>query len=99
MSDWSIVEAGPGQLQLKGEIDYQTAPAALERGLALLGNAPDCVIDLSGMSAGNSAGLAVLVEWLGSAHRRGARLRYTGVPTQMRAVARISALEELLVPA
>ena len=96
MSTCSIDAAAPGRLRVRGELDFDSAPAALSRGLELLGDAQDCEIDLSGLSSGDSAGLAVLIEWVASARRRGATLRYTGVPAQMRAIARISALEELL---
>jgi phospholipid transport system transporter-binding protein len=96
MAGCSIEAVAPGRLAVRGDLDFDTAPAALARGLTLLGNAPDCEIDLSGLHSGDSAGLAVLIEWLASARRRGAKLRYTGVPAQMRAIARISALEDLL---
>jgi phospholipid transport system transporter-binding protein len=54
-------------------------------------------IDLSGVTAGDSAGLAVLVEWLSAARARGATLRYEAVPAQILAIARISDLEALLL--
>ena len=99
MSDCSIDSGAPGRLTVRGDLDFENAPSALARGLTLLGDARDCEVDLSGLSSGDSAGLAVLIEWLSSARRRGARLRYTGVPSQMRAIARISDLEDLLSPA
>ena len=99
MSTCSIDAAAPGRLSVRGELDFDSAPAALSRGIELLGDAQDCASDLSGLSSGDSAGLAVLIEWVASARRRGATLRYTGVPAQMRAIARISALEELLTAA
>ena len=99
MSGCTIDAVAPGRLTVRGELDFDNAPAALSRGLALLGDTKDCVIDLSGLSSGDSAGLAVLIEWLASARRRGASLRYTDVPAQIRAIARISALEDLLSPA
>jgi phospholipid transport system transporter-binding protein len=99
MAGCSIEAVAPGRLAVRGELDFDTAPAALTRGLALLGSAAECEIDLSALSSGDSAGLAVLIEWLASARRRGAKLRYTGVPAQMRAIARISDLEDLLSPA
>ena len=99
MASCSIETVAPGRLAVRGELDFDTAPAALTRGLALLGSAAECEIDLSALSSGDSAGLAVLIEWLASARRRGAKLRYTGVPAQMRAIARISDLEDLLGPA
>jgi phospholipid transport system transporter-binding protein len=98
MSDCSIESAALGRLTVRGDLDFDTAPVALVRGLVLLGDAKDCEIDLSGVSSGDSAGLAVLIDWLASARRRGATLRYTGVPAQMRAIARMSELEDLLSP-
>jgi phospholipid transport system transporter-binding protein len=99
MSNCSIDAAAPGRLTVRGDLDFDSAPAALVRGLSLMGDAKNCEVDLSGVSSGDSAGLAVLIEWLGCARRRGATLRYTGVPAQIRAIARISALDELLSPA
>ena len=96
MSDCSIDSPAPGHLTVRGDLDFDNAPAALAHGFALLGDAKECEIDLSGLRSGDSAGLAVLIEWLSSAPRRGATLRYTGVPAQMRAIARISELEDLL---
>lgn len=96
MSDCSIDSPAPGHLTVRGDLDFDNAPPALARGLALLGDAKECEIDLSGLSSGDSAGLAVLIEWLASALRRGGTLRYTGVPAQMLAIARISELEHLL---
>ena len=99
MSNCSIDSAAPGRLTVRGDLDFDSAPAALVRGLALLGDAKDCEIDLSGLGSGDSAGLAVLIEWLAGARERCATLRYTGIPAQMRAIARISALEDLLTAA
>jgi phospholipid transport system transporter-binding protein len=99
MTSCAIDAATPGRLTVRGDLDFDTAPTALSRGLALLGDVQDCEVDLSGLSSGDSAGLAVLIEWLASARRRGATLRFTGVPAQMRAIARISDLEDLLGPA
>ena len=50
MSDCSIDSAAPGRLTVRGDLDFDNAPAALARGLALLGDAKDCEIDLSGLA-------------------------------------------------
>jgi len=44
----------------------------------------------------DSAGLAVLLDWLGAAKRRGRTLRYTHLPADLTALARISEVEDLL---
>lgn len=81
----------------RGELDFATAAAALQAGLAAMASGTAWTLDLSGVTAGDSAGLAVLVEWLSVAQARGASLRYEAVPEQVLAIARISGLEGLLL--
>ena len=80
-----------------GELGFATAATALQAGLALIGRGQDWTIDLAGVSAGDSAGLAVLVEWISAARAQGGTLRYAGVPAQILAIARISDLDRLLL--
>jgi len=92
-----IEPAGDGRLAASGELGFATAAAALQAGLARIGANSTLTVDLSGISAGDSAGLAVLVEWLSVARARRATLRYESVPAQILAIARISDLEQLLL--
>ena len=80
-----------------GPLDFATAAAALRAGLGLMTGDRAWSIDLSGVTAGDSAGLAVLVEWISAARERGTSVRYESVPAQILAIARISDLEELLL--
>ena len=96
MSGFRIDAAGVGRFTAHGRLTFDTAAAALPYGLALMDGATDIEIDLENVSAGDSAGLAVLIEWLAAARARNARLRYTTIPAQIMAVARISDLDELL---
>jgi len=91
-----IESAGPGRLAASGELGFATATAALESGLELIGPGQAWTVDLAGITSGDSAGLAVLVEWLSAARARGATLSYVAVPAQIVAIARISDLEGLL---
>ena len=77
--------------------DHTARPAALRAGLGLMTGDRAWAIDLSGVTAGDSAGLAVLVEWISAARERGTSVRYESVPAQIVAIARISDLEELLL--
>ena len=97
MSGFNIESAGPERLKARGELDFETAAAALRAGLALLPRGGRCTIDLAGVTSADSAGLAVLVEWLAAAAERGGSLAFEAVPAQLRAIARISDLESLLV--
>ena len=94
---FSIEAAGPGKLRASGELGFETAAEALRAGLRLMARGPRWTVDLSGVTAGDSAGLALLIEWLSAARAQGADLSFESVPAQMLAIARISGLEGLLL--
>jgi len=93
---FGIAAAGPDRLVAHGELSFATAGQALRDGLALLPSTGHSVIDLAGITSADSAGLAVLIEWLSVAGERGSTLAFEAVPAQLRAIARISDLEELI---
>lgn len=97
MAGFSIERVADGRLAARGELGYPTAADALKAGLRLIGGG-SCTIDLAGVSESDSAGLAVLIEWLAQAARQGTTLRYENVPAQILAIARISDVQDLLVP-
>lgn len=97
VAGFRIEKVGPGRLAASGELGFATASDALRAGLPLIAPGQSWTIDLAGVGAGDSAGLAVLVEWLSAARAAGTTLRYEGVPRQILAVARISGLENLLL--
>jgi phospholipid transport system transporter-binding protein len=87
-----------GQFAAAGPLLFSTATAACAAGLAVLAAAEgDALeIDCGGITAVDSAGLAVLLEWLGAARRAGHRLRYSHLPEGLLALSRISEVETLL---
>ena len=54
-------------------------------------------IDLAQVTHTDSAGLALLVEWMREASRRGARIEFLHLPAQMLALADAANLEQALV--
>lgn len=97
MDAFAIETAGGNRLRVSGELGYGTAAAALRAGVAQLASRNEWIVDLGSVTSGDSAGLAVLVEWLSVVRTRGGAVRYENVPAQMRAIARISDLEDLLL--
>ena len=53
-------------------------------------------VDLAQVTHTDSAGLALLVEWMREASRRGARIDYLHLPAQMLALADAANLEQVL---
>ena len=97
MTAFRIEPAGDGRLAASGELDFATAAAALQAGLGLIGTGRAMAVDLAGITSGDSAGLAVLVEWMSAARASGGSVHYEAVPAQILAIARISDLDELLL--
>lgn len=54
-------------------------------------------IDLAKVSRTDSAGLALLIEWMRGASRQGGRIEFLNLPDQMLELARVSNVEHLLV--
>jgi phospholipid transport system transporter-binding protein len=93
-----LTENSPGKFALRGLLTFPTARLARETGLAALGSvsAREMEIDCSGITASDSAGMTVLLDWMSFAKRSGRSLHYVGLPEQLKAIAEISDLAELL---
>jgi phospholipid transport system transporter-binding protein len=89
--------AAPGRLRAQGALTFRTARSALQLGAeAIPAAAASLVIDCAGLHACDSAGLAVLIEWLRRARSLHKQLHYEELPEELRSLARISDLEPLL---
>lgn len=87
-----------GRSRVTGSLHFTTVSALLPRGDEAIAGGQAAVIDLAGVTASDSAGLALLIEWLSVAKAAGTTLKYENLPTQLRQLARLSEVEELLVP-
>ncbi len=85
-----------GRAFLSGVLDFDTVADLRSSGAKLLARQPRVVIDLRGVSGCNSAGLALLVEWMRHARRHGTYLAYARMPEQMLALVRLTGLDAVL---
>lgn len=83
-----------GSYLLTGKMSFDGAAELLPQGGKLLGT--DAVFDLAGVSYVDSAGLALLIEWIRLATNNGTTLRFRNVPDALMAIARLSDLAESL---
>lgn len=87
----------PERAEVRGPLIFATARHAREAGLrALRGAANALVIDCGSLGPTDSAGLAVLLDWLAEARHAGRQLRYEHLPENLLRLARISAVDGLL---
>ncbi len=80
-----------------GSLEFATVTRLLPLGSAAIGAGRAGSIDLHGVTGSDSAGLALLIDWLAVARSAGRPLRYENVPLQLQQLARLSEVEELLV--
>jgi phospholipid transport system transporter-binding protein len=82
--------------RVTGVLHFTSVTALLKSGSEAIGNGRAAVIDLSGVSDSDSAGLALLIEWLSVAKAGNRSLRYENIPAQLHQLARLSDVDELL---
>jgi phospholipid transport system transporter-binding protein len=84
--------------RVSGSLHFTTVSALLPLGVDAIDSGKAAVIDLAGVTGSDSSGLALLIEWLSVAKAAGRALRYENIPSQLHQLARLSEVEELLVP-
>jgi phospholipid transport system transporter-binding protein len=87
---------GAGRFRVSGVLDAYTVVGVLEQSEERFANERELTVDLAGVSDGDSAGLALLLEWLRVVRARGQRISFVNIPAQINALARISEVEDLL---
>ena len=97
MSAATIQPQGAGRYALSGKLDFATVTSLLAQGRALLMSEAGIEMDLSGVTHADSAGLALLIEWLRQAKLQSRQLRYLNLPAQLQSLASISDVDDLLV--
>lgn len=89
-------ENGAALFRISGVLDFDSVPVIFSESLACFGTSGDIVLDLSGVTRANSAGLALLLEWQRLARRGGRVFRLHNLPPSLRNIAAMSELQELL---
>lgn len=93
----AFVRESEARVRLQAPLRFATVPALRRRGLELIDAAgAELTIDLSGVSSADSAGLALLIDWLARARAGHKTLHYVDPPEALRALARLSDVEPLI---
>ena len=96
-----ISEPAAGRIVVTGDLTFASARDARQLGLLVLesSRAAKLVIDCGGVTRADSAGLAVLLDWLAWGRRKSRSLTLENLPASLVAVARISEVDGLLTAA
>ncbi|EJZ56566.1 MULTISPECIES: lipid asymmetry maintenance protein MlaB [Pseudomonas] len=98
MSEAAIRMSDVDELLLSGVLDYRTGPDLRKEGQALIksSKATSLVIDCSAVKKSSSVGLSLLLCFMRDAQAAGKVVSIRAMPEDMREIAQVSELTELL---
>ena len=98
MSEASLKLSADGVLNLVGVLDYRSGPALREQGRKLISSCEQAglPLDCAGVSKSSSVGLALVLAFIRDARGVGKQLVLRNLPEDMREIAQVSGLGDLL---
>lgn len=96
MTAATLEKDGAGRFQLLGALSFDSVPALCARASQLFTELDSVQVDLQGVTRSDSAGVALLVEWMRVAREQERAIRFVNIPHQMLAIARVSSLDDIL---
>jgi phospholipid transport system transporter-binding protein len=98
MSESAVRLGAAGELLLSGVLDFRSGPGLRNEGQALIksSTATALVVDCSQVEKSSSVGLSLLLAFMRDAAAAGKALSIRALPDDMREIAQVSGLTELL---
>ncbi|MDO8706845.1 MAG: STAS domain-containing protein [Sulfuricaulis sp.] len=96
MTENGFTTREPGVFEVSGQMTFQTVPRFLAHTDKLLQNSASTVtIDMHDVTLADSAGLALMIEWLQLARAAKHEIVFTNIPEQMRDLIRVNGLQKV----
>lgn len=96
MSDFQLEDLGNGKYALSGAMTFNTAGQILRASEALFEEHTRIEVDLSGVTDTDSAGLALLLEWITWANHTVREISFLETPEKIDAIAKTTEVDNLL---
>lgn len=91
----TLSRGAPDRLVLAGDLVLDTVTALWDAAAPEFATGARVTLALDGVRRADSAGVALLVEWLRAARAGGGELLLSGMPAQMRAILAVSDLDDV----
>ncbi|MDH3281647.1 MAG: STAS domain-containing protein [Gammaproteobacteria bacterium] len=92
----TVTLAEPGEYRLAGPVTFDTVASLYESTQFDFVDDGELTIDLSKVSRVDSAGLALLLEWMRSSRQSNCRLRFTNIPEQLNSLMEVTGLDDVI---
>jgi phospholipid transport system transporter-binding protein len=93
MSKLSLIEQSSGQYIVSGNLTFASINEQTPTALKFLSGVDQVCIDLAKVEATDSAGLALMIEWIKLSRAKQIQLRFKNIPVQLLTLAKLSGLE------
>ncbi len=94
MSTLKLIEQTPGYYVVKGQLTFAAIDRQTSKALKFQPGQDKICIDLAAVTATDSAGLALMIEWIKLSRINQSRLRFKNIPEQILALAKLSSLDK-----
>jgi len=92
----SLEQTSNGRYAIAGELNFQSVPVVWEQSQQLFGSSNSIEIDLTGVVRSNSAGLALLIQWMRYAKSSNKSIAFHHIPEQMQEIAKVCGVDKYL---
>lgn len=96
MTEAKIDRKGDSDFQITGDMTFESVPQLLTDSKAVFGDVEDLNLDLAEVKQVDSAGLALLLEWISQAKAKDAKISLKGIPESLREIARLCQVDSAL---
>ncbi len=94
MSQLNIIKEGIGHFIIDGDLTFATIDKQTLSSISFLKSAKEITIDLSRVSCTDSAGLALMIEWIKYSRHNRTQLHFKNIPEQLLNLAKLSGLDQ-----
>jgi phospholipid transport system transporter-binding protein len=95
MSKLTFITEGLGHFIVDGDLTFSAIDKKTVSSFAFLTVTKQITIDLGGVGNADSAGLALMVEWIKFTRSKRVQLRFRNIPEQLLNLAKLSGLDKM----
>ncbi len=93
MNRLTIVKEAPGRFIVDGDLTFASLDKKTVNSFAFLTSGKEVIMDLGGVGNADSAGLALLIEWLKYSRSKRVQLHLRNIPEAILNIAKLSGLD------
>ncbi|MBL6988104.1 MAG: STAS domain-containing protein [Methylobacter sp.] len=94
MSQLNIIKEGAGHFIIDGDLTFATIDKQTLKSFSFLKTAKEVTIDLGRVASTDSAGLALMIEWIKYSQHNRTHIAFKNIPEQLLNLAKLSGFDQ-----